>query len=428
VVDDNVTNREILEHHVAMAGMRTSSAVDGFDGLEQLRQATREGDRFELAIIDMKMPRMDGIELAAALRADPQLEDVRIVLVTSLHSPDELRRARAAGIHAYLSKPVRRSELFRALAQALGEGASDGPAPAAQTMPHFRARVLLAEDNGVNQVVARHMLKALGCEFLIVPNGRDALDAVMNGCYDLVLMDCQMPVIDGLAATRAIRAWEQECARATGITRRLSVIALTANALVGDAERCKAAGMDDHLAKPYTRKQLAAVLARWLPPDCVEEVPVQAGTPDAAAGAAPQDVLEPTQLANLRAIDDDGSVLAEVIHLYLAEAPGQLRSLRNALEGGRLGDLGRTAHALKSASMNVGARGLSDLCNRLERRAKAGESAGTAERVAGSAASSHGVMRALRSELDTLPAQPHGQADAGGALAGTASTLDGRPA
>jgi PAS domain S-box-containing protein len=431
VVDDNATNREILEHHAGAGGMRTASAVDGIDGLEQMRRAVREGDRFDVAVIDMKMPRLDGIALAAAMRSDPELADVRIVLVTSLHSPDELRRARQAGIQAYLSKPVRRSELFRALAQALGGSASDTVAPPAQTLPRFRARVLLAEDNGVNQVVARHMLTALGCEFLIVPNGREAVDAARSREFDLVLMDCQMPVMDGQAATREIRTWEAARARDTGIASHLPVVALTANALMGDAEACLAAGMDDHLAKPYTRQQLAAKLARWLPSGSMEEVSVEsvASAFDALEpGAADSDgVLDPAALENIRAVDDDGSVLAEVIELYLQEAPGYLRTLRNALEGGRLADLGRSAHAVKSASLNIGARALSDLCGRLERQAKSGESAGTAELVAGIGVLMERVRNALAAELARLPA-PAGAAVATDAASGETRALDREPA
>jgi len=289
--------------------------------------------------------------------------------------------------------------------------------------------VLLAEDNGVNQVVARHMLKALGCEFLIVPNGRDAFEAACSGAYDLVLMDCQMPLMDGLDATRAIREWEADCGRETGVERRLPVIALTANALMGDAEVCLAAGMDDHLAKPYTRKQLASTLKRWLPARCVEEVGVDAVAIAAgglnAPGADPAaPVLDPAALANIRAVDDDGSVLTEVIELYLDEAPGQMQSLRNALEGGRLADLGRCAHALKSASLNVGARALCSLCSRLERQAKAGEGAGTAELVAGIEASIARVCVALSTELENL-ARRNLPAGAERPPGGAARTLDG---
>ena len=267
VVDDNATNREILEHHLSAGGMRCAMAADGFEALEMLYQAQRDGDPFDIGVIDMKMPRMDGIELAAAVRADAKLRDMRLVLVTSLHSTDELARARGAGIDAYLSKPVKRLDLFRALAQTLGETLPETAQPASERGQGiaFHARVLLAEDNGVNQVVARNMLKALGCDHVIVKNGAEALEAVQQGGFDMVLMDCQMPVMDGFAATRAIRAWEADC----GAGARMPIVALTANALVGDAQLCLDSGMDDHLAKPYTRQQLRNILVRWLPPALV---------------------------------------------------------------------------------------------------------------------------------------------------------------
>ena len=163
---------------------------------------------------------------------------------------------------------MRRQELYRALAQAVGGSADQRRAGAGRSDGDcdIRARVLLAEDNGVNQVVARNMLESLGCEFEIVRNGQEACWRVQRGGYDIVLMDCQMPVMDGYAATREIRAWERERRSRS----RVPIIALTANALVGDAEACLAAGMDDYLAKPYTRKQLAGVLARWLPAQLAE--------------------------------------------------------------------------------------------------------------------------------------------------------------
>ncbi|MBL8304189.1 MAG: response regulator, partial [Ideonella sp.] len=312
VVDDNATNREILEHHVLAGGMVCETGVDGQDGLEQLRAAAAAGQPYDIAVVDRKMPRMDGLELAAAVRADPLLSKLRLVLVTSLHSPDELHRARSAGVDAYLSKPVKRHDLFRALAQTVGEmTVAAAPVQNNARSPQISARVLLAEDNGVNQVVARNMLKALGCSFEIVPNGAEALKALSAGQYDLVLMDCQMPVMDGYAATREIRALEA----ADGGPPRIPVIALTANALVGDAEQCLAAGMDDHLAKPYTRKQLAGMLARWLPSDCVEAPEDEAVDTRPAPEPTPRDsMLDRTALDNIRAVDDeDGSVLAEVI-------------------------------------------------------------------------------------------------------------------
>jgi PAS domain S-box-containing protein len=363
VVDDNATNREIIAGHLRAGGMRVECAVDGADALDQLRRAALHGDAFEMAVVDMKMPRMDGIELAAAVRAAAELADLKLVLVTSLHSPAEMQRARQVGIAAYLSKPVRRQELFRALAQSAGEAVETVDERSPDDAPRFGAHVLLAEDNGVNQVVARNMLRAMGCTLEIVANGRDALAAVQRGGFDLVLMDCQMPGMDGYDATRAIRAWESSRGRG----EKIPVIALTANALVGDAETCRAAGMDAYLAKPYTRKQLAGLLRRWLVIDSTEPA-VSESPPNAHEG-----LLDAAALDNIRSIDDDGSVVAEVIQMYLDEAPGHLAGLRAAESNGDWAEAGRIAHALKSASFNVGAVRLGEVCRDLERAGKAGE-------------------------------------------------------
>jgi two-component system, sensor histidine kinase and response regulator len=385
VVDDNATNAEILDYHAQAVGMRSATASDGLAGLEQLRRAAREGNPFELAIIDMKMPRMDGLALATAVRNDPALAALRIVLVTSLHSTDELARAREAGISAYLSKPVRRHELYRALAQAVsGVAAEQAPAATPGTALRLNCRVLMAEDNGVNQFVARNMLKSLGCEFDIVPNGQEALAAVQRGGYDIVLMDCQMPVMDGYEATRQIRQWEQASAQ----MHRLPVVALTANALVGDADVCIEAGMDDHLAKPYTRNQLGTLMARWLPPHRVEgsvDAPrtQPAALAPAAEPAAPALVaaaaLDAKALASIRELDDgEGVILAEVIGIFFDETPRHLDGLRNAFSAKDAPELARVAHAFKSASGNVGATGIAKLCRELERIGRSGELADAA--------------------------------------------------
>jgi CheY-like chemotaxis protein len=289
---------------------------------------------------------------------------------------------------AYLSKPVRRHELFRALMQALGVQVAAGPArngmAANSTVLH--ARVLLAEDNSVNQFVARKMFNLMGCPFDIVANGQLALEAVQRGGYDIVLMDCQMPVMDGYAATRAIRQWEAE----QGPGRRLPIVALTANALVGDADVCLASGMDDHLAKPYTRDQLVATMVRWLPEHLVElthrardGTPKQAGAQAASASPAPAAsgggsepvVLNQRALDNIRALDPDGSegVLAEAIGIYLDEAPGQLAALGAAAAADDMPEVARLAHALKSASHNLGSTQVGELCRQLEQLAKAAE-------------------------------------------------------
>ena len=384
VIDDNATNAQILQHHASAGGMRCTSTFGGAQALELLRQAQRAADPFDLAIVDMKMPGMDGLQFAAAVRADPALRSLPMVLVTSLHSTDEMARAREAGVSAYLSKPVRRHEFYRALALALGGTVEcDLPLPVAAPTARILGRVLMAEDNGVNQFVARNMLKSLGCDFEIVPNGQEALLAVQRGGYDIVLMDCQMPVMDGYVATREIRAWEQ----AQAVPGRIPIVALTANALVGDADTCRAAGMDDHLAKPYSRRQLGSIMARWLPAHLVEagaEAPPTAPAELPAPAAQPGVVsLDQKALANIRALDDDGgtSILVDVIGLYLDEAARHIERLQGALEKRDAPELDRVAHAFKSASQNVGASQLGELCRLLERQGKAGELNGAVDLV-----------------------------------------------
>jgi two-component system, sensor histidine kinase and response regulator len=381
IVDDNATNTDILAHHARMAGMVHVAAPDGASALAAMREHALRGDHFDLAIVDMKMPGMTGLDLAAVVRGDPKLKDLPMVMVTSLHSNDELNRARELGITAYLSKPVRRQELFRALAQSVGVASkkSDAPHETANTT-RIRARVLMAEDNSVNQFVARNMFKVIGCDYEIVPNGQEALLAVQGGGFDIVLMDCQMPVMDGYEATAQMRAWQS----AQPGSPRIPIVALTANALVGDADLCLAAGMDDHLAKPYSRDQLTTIMAKWLPPELVE-MAVQERADGAPSGPAPlpggakakeEDAIMLNQraLANIRALDPDGEagVLREVIEIYLDEGPLQLADLRSAAQARHGGDLARVAHAFKSASHNVGASQLGELCRQLEQLAKAG--------------------------------------------------------
>jgi PAS domain S-box-containing protein len=406
VVDDNATNREILQHHVAAGGMRCAVAVDGIDALEHLARAVAEGDPFDIALIDMKMPRLDGLGLASAVRADAALAHTALVLVTSLHSPDELARARASGVAAYLSKPVKRHELYRALAQVVGgtSGAQASASPlASEGLPRLHARVLLAEDNGVNQVVARNMLKALGCEFDIVPNGAEALQALQNNSYDLVLMDCQMPVMDGYAATRAIR--EREARKGLN---RLPVVALTANALVGDADACLESGMDDHLAKPYTRRQLAAAMVRWLPAHSVQlprpaAAPAASTAPTASTEAekpqGPDSILDAASLNSIREMDDDGSVMTEIFQMYLEELPTHVSGMQRAQQAADNKALAAVAHAMKSASYNIGAKSVAELCKRLEAQAKAGHAADCEELVAAILALLERVKPALLGHL-----------------------------
>jgi two-component system, sensor histidine kinase and response regulator len=402
VVDDNPTNTDIFVHHVRAAGMKHATAANGHEALSRLREAARTNAPFDVAILDMKMPGMSGMELAAAVRGDPTLRTLPMVVVTSLQSDDQLAKAASLGVSAYLSKPVRRQDLYRALAQSLG-AVSNRTSESTSNTTVIHAHVLMAEDNSVNQIVARNMFKLIGCTYDIVNNGQDALDAVRRGGYDMVLMDCQMPVMDGYEATRAIRAWEAERPNSPHIP----IVALTANALVGDADLCLASGMDDHLAKPYSRNQLTATMTRWLSAELVTMAAqdrsegVISGTAPLAHAPEQTATLNQRALDNIRALDPDGSagVMAEVIEIFLDEATAQIATMKDALQLDNAKQLASTAHALKSASMNVGAAQMGELCRQLEQMGKSGSTAGAAAMVAALSKNFDGIAPLLRAEM-----------------------------
>jgi len=268
VVDDNATNREILVHQLAGWKMRHTSCDGGAQALAALHEAHERGDPFDLAIVDLNMPGMDGLQVAHRIKTDRTLCSTRLIILSSVALTAEERAE--ADVSCYLAKPVRQSDLFNGIATAMGSARTmpQAFAEAGSTAGTSETRglrldgsILLAEDNPVNQEVAAAMLESLGMTFRLASNGAAALDYLSRYPFDLILMDCQMPEMDGFEATDEIRRRQREGA----LPRRLPVVALTANAVEGDRERCLAAGMDDYLSKPFSRDQLAAMLMHWLP-------------------------------------------------------------------------------------------------------------------------------------------------------------------
>jgi len=268
IVDDNETNREILRHQLAAWRMRHGSATNGPEALAALYRAVADRDPYRIVILDMQMPDMDGMAVARAIKSDPKLSRAQIVILTSLaYHPDEAD-FRRCGIAAYLTKPVKQSRLFDCLATTMIEAPGAGSEPSEEPMVEVKAgsspprhkslRVLIAEDNVVNQRVAVRQLSKIGVSADAVANGKEVLAAIQQAPYDVILMDCQMPELDGYETTRIIRQREQ----AQTAPRRHHIIALTAHALDGDRERCLQAGMDDYLSKPMRLEQLAQALDR----------------------------------------------------------------------------------------------------------------------------------------------------------------------
>jgi CheY-like chemotaxis protein len=263
VVDARPVGRTILREQLHTWGMRVDTAVDGGAALARLRQP--DAERPHAIVVDMDLPDMDAPELARTIAADPTLSGIPLIVLVPWGSLGLDSTVSQAGIVACLTSPVRPTRLLGSLRQAFDPAAGIArPAPAAPTAlpsaptaPAQSLRVLVAEDNAVNQIVVMRMLEKAGHRADLAANGREAVEALARGAYDLVLMDCQMPEMDGFAASRAIRADE------AGTGRHVPIVALTANATQGDREQCLAAGMDDYLAKPITAATLRAVLARW---------------------------------------------------------------------------------------------------------------------------------------------------------------------
>jgi len=378
VVDDNRTNREILEKQLYVWGMRSRGAGGGEEALSLLRAAGSEGVPFDLAILDYHMPDIDGLQLAGMIKADSSLSGVRLIMLSSVGIRGDGRKARETGISGYLTKPVRRDVLYESIAAVMGirDPAEEGKLVTRHTVAgahrKIEGRILLVEDNPVNQEVTLGMLSVHGCRADVVGNGREALDAIAAGEYDLVLMDCQMPVMDGYEATRTLRALEKE----TG-GKRLTVIALTANAMEGARDACRTAGMDDYLSKPFTIVKLGGMLAKWL---SAVGKPGSSGAdeppPETGVATKPQaSPIDRNVLDGIRALEGAGNrgLLERIITLYLTDAPLLVEGILSAAEKEDTESLLRAVHTLKSSSANVGATGLSDLCRKVEGMVRAGE-------------------------------------------------------
>jgi CheY-like chemotaxis protein len=337
-------------------------ATDARSALAALRDAQHAGTPYDVAILDMAMPGMDGLELARAIRSDAALASIKLVLLASINPAErgDDEAAWPAPIDAFLTKPVRQSQLYKSLVQVLtGSGdrrplaCGERDSDATVRSPAGRGRVLVVEDNAVNQRVAVRMLETRGYRADAVANGREALDALARSPYDLILMDCQMPEMDGYAATAEIRRREQ----GQGMTaRRTPIVAMTAHALEGDAEKCLAAGMDDYLPKPVTVQRLEAVLTRW----CLQTGP-----------GVPEEAVDGSILALLRDLQREGrpDILAELLAVYLRDTPPRLAALHEAVARADAEALRREVHGLKGSSGQIGAVQVARLCADLERQA-----------------------------------------------------------
>jgi PAS domain S-box-containing protein len=389
IVDDNATNREVLTLQLQAWDVRSEVASNGPEGLQALYLARDAGDRFQVAVLDMQMPGMDGVALAKAIKIDPTLAETRLVLFTSLAQRGEAKHMKAIGFSGYLTKPARHAEILHCLSAVLtGQDAGLESDPIVtrhglrEQRPVFtgrKARILMAEDNITNQQVAIGILEKFGLRVDAVANGAEAVRAVAALPYDLVLMDVQMPEMDGFEATQRIRTTE-------GPRCNVPIIAMTAHAMTGDRDRCLAAGMNDYVAKPVSPRALADVLNKWLSNETAAGGPqaFAAGSTSKAAPPASAAGTDPAvfDLAALMARLMDDKVLARrVSDRFLEDLPQRIVALQACLDAQDVAGAGREAHSIKGASANVGAEILRAIAFEMEMSAKSGDLAAVATRL-----------------------------------------------
>ena len=416
VVEDNPTNRGILEQQLDAWGIGCGLADGGEQALEKLAAAAVAGRPFEAAVIDMNMPGMGGIELAERIRRNPRLASLRMILLASLAGAADEARARACGIELFVEKPVRQGDLRRALADVL-LSRPDGRRDSGRTMPPMlTGRVLVVEDNPVNREIATAMLERLGCLYEVAANGKVALEVLGNNAFDVVLLDCQMPEMDGFETVRHIRSGGGPFAP-LAVKPDLPVIALTANALAGDRELCLKAGFTDYLSKPFSEAELRGILFNWLVdkphplspearPDDTLVLPMArtqhlsilttTGTQQSLPAPAPSSLiatnlpgasamrspiappsgpaLDPATVQRLRDMESSvPGLLSRLSSTFTASVPALMETLGRAAETNDLAAARQAAHSLKSSNANVGALAASRLFAGIEAAARTGD-------------------------------------------------------
>ena len=397
IVDDNAVNRLVLQEQLRVWKMRIGSCVSGIEALRALHEASAAGDPYQIAILDYQMPEMGGEMLGQAIKADPLLHYIQLVMLSSLGQEGDIReRLKKIGFAAYLVKPARQSELLETLVSvwdahcrhhSIDLISDHQPLPKTHEVsitgspdrPFIGTRVLLVEDNATNQIVGGMMLRNLDCHVDIVANGLEAMQMIEKFPYEIVFMDCEMPEMDGYEATAEIR-------RRPDSKSRLPIVAVTAQAMQGDQAHCLAAGMDDYISKPVKQEDFARALKWWVPRQNREQkneplqhrreienvnsvdMPNSSSSPASSSLPNPSSALSTEVLARLRALEEatEPSLVSQIFTSFLKDGAERIGVLRTSLEVSDTELLRKTAHALRGASGNVGAMHMADIAQQLE--------------------------------------------------------------
>ncbi len=396
IVDDNAVNRLVLQEQVRVWKMRIGSCASGLEAIRMLREAQAAGNPYEIAILDYQMPEMDGEMLGQTIKCDPLLRDIELIMLSSLGQESEVRkRLKKIGFAAYLIKPARQSELLATLTNIWDAHcghrtidlisdhqpllrAHEAPVTDSPDRPFMGTRVLLAEDNTTNQIIAAMTLRNLGCKVDIAADGLQAIQRIEKFPYDIVFMDCEMPEMDGFEATAVIRGRPDS-------KSQLPVIAVTAQAMQGDKERCLLAGMNDYISKPVKQEDFAAALKRWAGKNWEQkgepqqhrpenekeasvDIPDSSPSPIASSLPDTSSALSAEVIARLRALEEatEPFLVNQIFTSFLSDGAERIRGLRRSLDGSDAELLRKIAHAIRGASANVGAHHMADIARQLE--------------------------------------------------------------
>jgi PAS domain S-box-containing protein len=380
VVDDSATNCKILTYQLTAWQMRVDAVQSAFDAIAILRDAVAEGDRYQLAILDMQMPDINGEMLGAQIKADPTLQDIKLIMLTSLNQQGGIIRVREMGFEFYLVKPVKQSRLLDILMEVVSTDTSRKALPippliGLDDIPKkiSKLRILIAEDSPINQKVALHQLRNFGYDADVAGNGKEVLDLIKHIHYDIILMDCQMPEMDGYEATKAIRQLDSD-------KNKIAIVAMTANALKEDRDRCLACGMDDYLSKPIRKDDLAQKLGEWerkintqnaIAVAVISEEAISADK-DIHPSLLEQDlhISESLPLIDWSYIDDivDGSeeFKAELLETFVDSTSEGLAQLEVAIASKDYHKISQVAHFIKGSASNLGMISIAAIATDLE--------------------------------------------------------------
>ena len=400
IVDDMPTNREMLEQQLAAWGIESEHAASGQEALYILQQAKIDKCAFDMALLDYNMPKMNGIQLAKAIKKEKFFNQFPLALLSCMSDPEIEKQSKQVGIKFYLTKPISQSKLFTTLVSMILDYPTDNTLNMIDDMrldylesrPNINAHILIVEDTLINQQVTSIILDSFGCNYTIACDGAEALEIFKKSSIDLILMDCQMPIMDGYEATIKLRKLEKTLNQS-----RTPIIALTANAITGDREKCLQSGMDDYLTKPFNQKSLSDILLKWLDKNSVnhQSSTIESSTnlnfddstnsfsliqetsfevSDVLEHIKSTDIIDDSVLEQFKQFQKPGheDITVELKKAFIKDASQHISNILQAFERNQAVDLYKAAHALKSGCFNLGALRLGMLCQNIEKIGRTG--------------------------------------------------------